>query len=69
LHQQLEGEEIPIGDILEMDIPLAMFFDGTIPRTPMHIVGKTFRTSHAHDIFFLVWLGIFSTLTNTTKRI
>jgi len=40
LHQQLEGEEIPIGDILEMDIPLEMFFDGTIPRTPLHICRK-----------------------------
>lgn len=32
-------------------------------------VEKTFRTSHAHDVFLLVWIGIFSILTNTTKRI
>jgi len=43
LHQQLEGEVIPIGDILEMDIPLEMFFDGTIPRTPLHICRKDLK--------------------------
>jgi hypothetical protein len=30
LHQCLEGEVIPVGDILELDIPLNYFFTGTI---------------------------------------
>jgi hypothetical protein len=46
-----------------------MFFNGIVFKTPLHnFVKETFGTSHAHDAFLSMRLGIFSTLTNTTKE-
>lgn len=37
LYYHLEGEEIPIWDILELDIPLEFFFSGILPHTSKEV--------------------------------
>jgi hypothetical protein len=46
LHRCLKGEAIPVGDILELDIPLKYFFDGTIAHNLREVA------KHYHLLIF-----------------
>jgi len=50
LHHWLEGDKILIGETLEMDTPMDMFFDGT----HLHSSGEITKNQCFHDTSFFM---------------